>query len=84
MPGNYEMFTEKRMNIEHRTSNIECWMGKYEDSDLCPNLDEPVLTIEKWILNVGAASSREINYRGWKPLPQKVYLMETWTFQISS
>jgi hypothetical protein len=32
------------------------------------------------ILNVGAASSREINRRGWKPLPQRVFLMATWTF----
>jgi len=24
------------MNIEHRTSNIECWMGKDEETDLWP------------------------------------------------
>jgi len=35
------------------------------------------------VLNVGAASSREFNCRGWKPLPQKAYLIATWTFQIS-
>jgi hypothetical protein len=27
-------------------------------------------------LNVGAASSRKRLFRGWKPLPQEVYLME--------
>jgi hypothetical protein len=31
---------------------------------------------EQVLLNVGAASSREIHRRGWKPLPHRVYLME--------
>jgi len=25
---------QKRMNIEHRTFNIECWIEKYEETDL--------------------------------------------------
>ena len=39
---------------------------------------------EQMGLNVGAASSREINCRGWKPLPQKDYPMSAWIFQINT
>jgi hypothetical protein len=38
-------------------------------------LDEfnyPFIQKKQLVLNVGAASSREINCRGWKPIPQKV------------
>jgi hypothetical protein len=35
-----------------------------------------VIRKEQVVVNVGAASSREIDCRGWKPLPQRVYLME--------
>jgi hypothetical protein len=32
---------------------------------------KPKLPLDK--LTVGAASGREINFRGWKPLPQSIF-----------
>jgi len=34
-----------------------------------------VIRKEQVVLNVGAASSREINCRGWKPLPHSIPLV---------
>ena len=40
------MFAEKIMNIEHRTSNNECWMGKDKETDLWPS-KKPARIIKK-------------------------------------
>ena len=42
-----------------------------------------VLQNEQGVLSVGAASSRDSRFRGWKPLPQVDYLMAIWSFQLS-
>ena len=73
---------EKNMNVEHRTSNIECWMGKNEEAEeLIKNFVTNIKTAEK---NRNIHSTFDIGYLKIKLRSGATssFDVQRWTFDV--